>query len=984
MKNISVLIFISVCLANMCLAQVQFDFNDDNLAAWSGNTSHFIINSSHQLQLNNTIAATSFIATSFAPTSSELEWNVYVRQSFAGSGNNYGRIYLLSSQSNLTQATEGYFLQLGEAGSNDAVELFRQTGSAIASVCRAPNGTLAAAFAIRIKVTRNEGGSWKVLVDYGGGTEFIEVAGGTDTTYVTGKWMGMVCVYTAGNAMRFYYDDIYAGPPKAIPPPPAVADPFDLVINEFFPDPSPPVGLPEQEFVEIYNRSDKTFDLLGWKLGDATSLQSLPAAIIPPGGYFVVNNSVSLNNSGDVIKLIDNHAVTIDSLSYTLSWYQDESKSGGGYTIERLDPDMPSTEPTNWYVSQHEAGGTPGAINSVFGRNPDSKPPAIVRIALLDDLTIAVRFTEPVVINIDNYTLTGTGAVSAIRYNPSDTTTIVELEGVVNGSENTLTVSNFTDFAGNPGASKQLVFTFFIPHPVFPKDILITELMADPAPVVQMPEAEYIELFNRSVHPINVGGWHLEDATTRATLPTMIMMPGSFLLLTSTTNAPKFQRATGVASFPSLGNLGDKIVLSDNNDVAIDSVAYNTTWYHNLEKADGGWSLELIDINNPCGESENWTASEDPDGGTPLLPNSVFGNKPDLVAPRVSSVVCLSSDSLLISFDEKLNVSALNGSFSLPGRAFFRDAGMREILYILDEPVLPRLEHKITISDVSDCNGNTIASTTIVFALPEGPLVHDIIINEVLFNPRPNGTDFVELYNRTDKYIDLKGWSLSGKVIAAGSDILAPYSYRVITSSIVATEVNYPASVGKSMVEIQMPSLPDDEGIVTLSDGSGLLIDEFSYTDDMHSAIIGDTEGVSMERVSPELGNWHSANASAGFATPGYLNSSSRPETGVDVGVVSVTPEVINPSASVMFSQIFYEFDKAGLVANVSVIDLEGRVVKSIASNETIAARGSFHWDGDRDEGGRARAGYYMVWFQAYDLDGKVWTYRRRVVVGME
>lgn len=990
MKNISVLLFITLSLANMCLAQTvvidDFNHNDKRLKGlWRGDTSHFIINASHQLQLNNNSAGISFVATSFAPAQN-LEWNVYVRQAFAGSANNYGRIYLFSSQFNLTQPTNGYFLQLGEAGSNDAVELFRQTGTTVVSVCRGANAAIAAAFAIRLNVTRNDAGNWQVFVDYGGGTEFVEVASGTDITFTTGQWMGMVCVYTAGNATRFYYDDVYAGPPKADPLPPDVAEPFDLVVNEFFPDPSPSVGLPEQEFVEIYNRSSKTFDLTGWKLGDATSLQSMPAIVIRPGEYVVVNNSVSLNNAGDVIKIIDNHNTTIDTLTYSLTWYQDETKSAGGYTIERLNPEMPSTDPTNWYVSQSGTGGTPGTINSVFGRNPDSKSPVITNISLLNDSTIAVKFSEPVMIVRGNYALAGSGTIGDIQFNVSDSTAILRLDYLVNGTDYSLKVSDFSDFAGNVGASKAFDFRFFIPHPVKPKDILITELMADPAPVVQMPEAEYVELFNRSAHPVSLAGWHLDDATTRGVLPSVILMPGCFLLLTSTTNSAKFQHATGVTSFPSLGNLGDKIVLRDENDVAIDSVTYNSTWYHNLEKADGGWSLELIDISNACGEGDNWAASEDVDGGTPGQQNSVFASKPDLTPPEITNVFAASPDTLVISFNEKLHAS-LGGMFDLPGRALFKDQSKREIFFMLDESLSTGRLYSIAISDVADCNGNRMIPVTLNFSLPEKAKPGDLIVNEVLFNPRPNGADFIELFNRTPKYVNLKGWSLSGEVIAVGNDILAPYSYRVFTSSLVATESHYPSSLGKPMTEVALPSLPDDEGMVTLLDPGNALIDQFSYKDDMHSPIVGNTEGVSLERISPEASsddrnNWHSANGSVGFATPGYVNSSSMSQRGLEVGSVNVVPEVINPSTAVMFSQIYYQFDQAGLVANVSVIDLEGRVIKSIASNETIGAEGSFHWDGDRDEGGVVRCGYYVVWFQTFSLEGRVNTYRSRVVVG--
>ncbi len=941
-----------MCLANMCkaysqtgVAQVDEQFNND-LSLWTGNTSQFIVNASHQLQLNNTVAGSSYLATPFAATEQDLEWDVYVRQAFAGSANNYGRVYLLSTQENLTQPTEGYYLQLGEAGSNDAVELFRQDGSTSVSVCRTANATIASSFTIRIKVLRNASGLWKVMIDYAAGTDYVEAASGMDVTYTQGQYMGFVCVYTAGNATRFYYDDVYAGPVKPDVPPPDVAEKNDVVINEFFPDPTPPVGLPEQEFVEIYNRSTKTFDLHGWKIGDATSLVSLPEIVIHPDEYVVITSLPSLNNSGDVIKIVDDRSVAIDSINYSLSWYQDASKSGGGYSIERLHPDSLSTDIANWYVSQDESGGTPGRRNSVYGRNPDWISPTIVSIKYALD-SIVIKFSERM-----SAVATVAGFSAHFR---ADSTAVLHLENLTNGLVYTITIKDLADLAGNVLPPSDFKFTYFIPHVVYPKGLIITEIMADPSPVVQLPEAEYVEIYNRSIYPVDLSGWHLEDPTTIGKLPSTIMMPGTYLVLTSTSNDSKFSKSLGVTSFPSLGNLGDRIVLRDPNSVAIDSIAYDVPWYRSSEKSDGGWSLELIDINNPCGEEDNWTASEDPDGGTPGNVNSVNANKPDLTPPNVIAITAISNDTLSILFNEKLKDA---GTISLNGTSLLR---YREILYVLSEQLATRTLYSIRISDVSDCNGNRMDEVTITFALPEAAQPNDIIINEILFNPKPTGSDFVELYNRSDKYINLKNWRLSDEVITSEDDVMSPGDYRVLSDTIMS-----------------MPSMPDDEGTVVLTDPTGVVIDQFSYRDDMHSPILSNTEGVSLERISPESTEWHSANASAGYSTPGGPNSSLRPVLMTD-RAITIDPEVISASG---FSQIVYRFEQGGMIANISVVDTEGRIIKTIASNATLGTQGSFQWDADRDEGGLARVGYYTVWFQVFDLEGEGRSYRKRIVVG--
>ena len=147
MKKILTIIFV-VGLTTVCFGQVQDDFSDGdftNNPAWSGSTSQFIVNASMQLQLNNTVAGQSYITTPFiANTLDNYEWQAYVTHGFSPSGSNYGRVYLTSNQADLTQPLNGYYLQFGEALSNDAIELFRQSGTSSVSVCRGTGAAIAA------------------------------------------------------------------------------------------------------------------------------------------------------------------------------------------------------------------------------------------------------------------------------------------------------------------------------------------------------------------------------------------------------------------------------------------------------------------------------------------------------------------------------------------------------------------------------------------------------------------------------------------------------------------------------------------------------------------------------------------------------------------------------------------------------------------------------------------------------------------------
>jgi hypothetical protein len=107
------------------LGQLSDDFSDGDFLTspvWGGSTSNFIINGSGQLQLSNTVAATSHLSVPTSiPALDNVTWEFYIKQTFSGSASNFSRVYLVSDQQNLTTALNGYYLQFGEAGSADAV-----------------------------------------------------------------------------------------------------------------------------------------------------------------------------------------------------------------------------------------------------------------------------------------------------------------------------------------------------------------------------------------------------------------------------------------------------------------------------------------------------------------------------------------------------------------------------------------------------------------------------------------------------------------------------------------------------------------------------------------------------------------------------------------------------------------------------------------------------------------------------------------------
>lgn len=1226
LKMFSVMLYLSIIINQHALGQFTDTFADGdftNNPTWTGATSDFKINSSNQLQLNSAAAGTAGLVVPFSFIAlGESQWVFNIQQLFSSSSTNYGRVYLMSDQENLSGPLNGYYLQFGEAGSADAVELFRQTGSSPpVSVCRATDGAISGAFNITVKVTRSITGKWELWIDYAGGTNFMPGDSATDNIHKETAYFGIRCTYTITNATRFIFDDFNvtasAAPDKqppfaasataisstelqvmfsepvtstaevtsnysidngninpvsaALQPDqknviltfatpfangsaqplfvtgvadlanniiipsqisflffrPVAAESQDIVINEIFADFSPPVALPEGEFVELYNRSKKAFNLSGWQITDGSSAGTLTNTFFLPGQYIIlsatssatlfssfgktmgISSFPSLNNSGDHITLKDAQGKIIDTVNYSSAWYKDDDKKDGGWTLERIDTEDFCSESENWKASINATGGTPGQQNSVYAITPDVTGPKMSSVLVISQNAVTILFDEKLsdagiamesfsiepsieisnvsfadatrtrvqldlltaldststyklsvtnirdctgnVIqpefsavtfksdtqkpevnsitvvsssalkilfserisktsgeNLNNYQIVnGAAPSSAIMSVDEKSVLLTFASAFVNGLTNTLHIENISDRANNQLTAIQKSFTFFQPSPVAFKDIIVTEIFADPSPQIKLPEAEFIELFNRSQSPFDLNGWTLSDGTTTATLGQQILLPSSYLIVCVASKAPLFSsygNPMGTTTFPSLNNSNDMLVLKDMPGITVDSVSYADAWYRDDEKKDGGWTLELIDPMNICSESENWTASEDERGGTPGVQNSVLENKPDLTGPKLISATPTTSTQMVLKFNEKLEKILPKRSQLLISPTVsishisFPDPSLTSLLIDFEELLQPGIEYELITKDIFDCSGNKIQEEfrRTTFALPEMADSLDLIVNEILFNPRPTGVDFVEVYNQSSRFINLKNWWLANrdgdgnvenkKKISETDYLVKPRQYIVFTQDANVLKGEYLQGKEETFYEVEVPSLPDDAGSIVVISSEENTIDEFRYSDQMHSVFIKDNEGVSLERInisgaSNDSQNWKSASSAAGFSTPGYLNSNAT-QTLMPGENVGVEPEIFMPlSGRPDFTQIKWRFDRGGYVANVKIFDAQGREIKDIANNEIIGTEGFFRWDGDQNNGSKARIGSYMVWFEIFDDRGTVKTFRKRIVV---
>jgi len=686
---------------------------------------------------------------------------------------------------------------------------------------------------------------------------------------------------------------------------------------------------------------------------------------------------VDVGNTGNYVQ----EATSVTDVTYTVSNYF------GIYAL------YTATRSTLFWFDDFNVTGTP---------MPDMTPPSVIQITANTANEISVLFSETVeetsAQSTSSYLVNNTNPAGAALQSDNKTVLLTPSTPLTNGLNFSTKVSSVADVDGNVMTETTTQALYFVQYPVAKKDLIMSEFMADPSPPVGLPEAEFIELYNRSANPINLNGWKLSDGGTPATLPAYILMPGNFVTITTTSGAASFNGALGVSNFPSLNNTGDNIILKNDLLVTIDSIHYSASWYHSEDKQDGGWSLEIVDPENLCEEEGNWTASESPTGGTPGMVNSVNATNPDLTAPVIESAFIESPTKIEVMFNEKLDgndliTATLEPTIGVASITYTTD--LRQINIAISGSLQPSTVYTLTLSNVFDCPGNALEGNTAQLILPEAAVIGDILLNEILFNPKSGGVDFVEVYNTSDKYLSLKRWSLANieNEVAVnlkeleGSLVFAPKSFMVFTSNPATLKSHYPRTIETVCVTETLPSMNDDEGSIALMDSLGNVMNFFLYRDDYHVVFLKDDEGVSLERVSltaitNDANNWRSASQHENFATPGYKNSASTDGTAPADGEVQIEPEIFSPQSPPMdFTTINYKFNQSGKVANARILDHQGRLIKTLANNEVLGTDGFFRWDGDRDDGGRARAGYYVAWLEVFDSQGNVTTFRNRVVV---
>ena len=308
--------------------------------------------------------------------------------------------------------------------------------------------------------------------------------------------------------------------------------------------------------------------------------------------------------------------------------------------------------------------------------------------------------------------------------------------------------------------------------------------------------------------------------------------------------------------------------------------------------------------------------------------------------------------------------------------------------------------YPLTVKNVSDCAGNTIGIMNSAKAgLPLTADLMDIVLNELLFNPKTDGYDYVEFYNRSNKIIDCKQLFAANKnstgaivnihQIIPVSFLCFPGEFIVITENSKWLQQNFPVKVPGQLIQMnQLPSLPDDKGTIVVMNFQGKVVDQLSYEQNWHFPLIDNKEGVALERINyyeptQEKTNWTSAASTAGFGTPAFQNSQFRADLRVQAQI-SVYPKIFSPDNDGIddFATIHCTLTQPGYVATISIFDASGRVVKTLIRNATLSSTGLFRWNGLNDQQQRLPTGTYIILTEIFNLQGKTKKFKNVVTLG--
>ncbi len=780
------------------------------------------------------------------------------------------------------------------------------------------------------------------------------------------------------------------------------------------------------EFVEIYNPTNKNFDLQGWTFNDNSGnrkritdqqffLKAGEYAVLAPdstifdnfGGIKLLDvpGFPALNNTTDELVLRNADGVLMDSLTYASTW------GGEEVTLERRSVEVSGIYNENWGDSPSLNLGTPGSPNEIA---PDTQPPIAVEASFVSNTHIQLVFDERLfgesASNPENY---NSNAVEAAHL--GDTVRIGYNNQFEDGQTIELQLRNLSDLFGNIQNEQMLSLTYVEVGEAAPLSVVFNEILYRRADAAS---PEFVELYNPTDSNFDLSDWTFADAGSSVQIPAnTILSAREYLVLTDQEDfAQSLDNGTYLAGFPSLNDDGDELILRNRHGITIDSLFYRSEWGGDAP----GISLERIDPVAASFDASNWASSTSESGTSAGLMSTVFeedNSPPEIVFSSLNDSDLFVAFSEVVRFNSNTEITVNGSLVNLDDQQDFVGS---EISLLIEQTNPSKVSTmaiaSVSVSNITDFKGNV--ANTITGQVADKLLPGDVIINEILYNPLadnednlPDQSEYIELYNRSEKAVSLEGVFIhdapdeEGEIraiipVSTRFKWIAPNKFVLMNAEDEASDFedsktarffDLEGTDEQSILRADRSSLSlaSSDDAVFLADSTGATIDSVYFDESWQNPNIFDTRGVALERIDPngpsnDASNWSSSTHVTG-GTP-LMENSIYQESGAapDENGITFSPNPFSPDEDGFEDNLFinYRLDAPDYLLRVRIFDRYGREVRELVNNYQAGFEGSMIWDGLTDDRTKNRVGIYIVLFEAYDsASGKDRTFKETVVL---
>ncbi|PIO47840.1 MAG: hypothetical protein CMR00_08130 [[Chlorobium] sp. 445] len=788
-----------------------------------------------------------------------------------------------------------------------------------------------------------------------------------------------------------------------------------------------------------------------------------------PAGTLILRTtaSIAFNNTGiESVRLLNERGDTLANFTYT------GVSSNRGRSLEKIILNRDDT-PTNFSPSLN-IGGTPGSQNSVSPLRFDLRN---VRLSFLPADSVVQGTSVTLQAVLQNAGTEPISSFSVEFYEDLDSNHILSpnerfetrsvsstlqpndsLRFEIAISTPALGLRRFATVAALANDERRTNDTLrrtlrVVSTPVLtPADtsIIISEIMYDPPEDANATADEFVELYN--THPslsIDLRGWRI-GGTVNLTLTdsgatgtgNTVLPPRRFAVVFSPSYFTSGQfyrnripqgalvlRASGSLS---LSNTADTVTLLTPRNLEV----ARTSYVGNARNK--GFSLEKIILSRDDA-STNFAPSL-VQGGTPGFINSVTPKERDLalrIAEQFSTppqtaitipytvqnrgLLAFGNGATTRVFEDRNRNAIGEPTEQISTSTLMRDLAPRDSIrqsFTYTPRTAEPVEFILTLSITGDEDtSNNVARTRLLSGAPRT----SVIINEIMYAPiqdpndfKPDQPEYVELFNRSNAPVDLRGWFITDAPNERGefnqfffaqdsseNYVLQPNEYAVVApdratvrdstrlvqfftylqSDRNAKLFTSVRSSPTSRTNLSDLSLNNDGDLVALYDNTGFLVDSVRYSPRWHNPFFSSTRGLSLERINPNGGsndarNWTTSTNREFGGTPARQNSTfaPSPEISGTASTLALSPNPFSPDGDGRddFLVIRYQLQGTANRIRIKIFDARGRLVRTLANSEPSGAQGEVIWDGLDDNRQPLRMGIYILYLEALDASSAI------------